>query len=456
MGASQDYAQDKRRRDREAELRQQQLQDVSSQRDFQMALQDRTVQNDIKLQLIHEGLLAPGDLNNPDAVMRAYGEARARGLDKLYNELLTTPDDNGKPLLLRADLSDPAKIESAKQRLAEVRTHENKFKLEQPKLAQAELTRLNGESQQVEQRLAEIEQRLSEPQPQPDPNEVMRQAIQNIRGLKKDPNYTPSQAEIQAEVQNVLPQLQQRLDMRWYQDKQDASVQYQTLNARLQNISSQRRELESKFGVAPSPQPMTQPMTAPVSRTTRAPASPEQMAAAISAAIRSAAPAPAPTGPDAPPFAQTFNDPVIEQANDTVMKSNAAAKKSQMQSELNSLLQDIQSTDESIKKAQAPDFPGFYPNPTSSFGDSEISFIPDAYRAQSPPNLQDRAGTLVSLHNRRSELASRLSKLQAQLLGPAAAMTPPTISSPGFVQPTLGGSRGPTPFVPDNLLQPAY
>jgi hypothetical protein len=464
MGAAQDYASNKRQDDREARLRQERLADVAEaraydstvradQQDFQRIMQDRSVQNDIKLQLIHEGLLSPGNINNPAAIEKAFFEAQRRGLDVLYRDLFSTPGEDGKPLLNRADLSDPAKIEAAKQKLAEVKAGVTAFSMDQPKLAQKESTRLVGEAGKIQARLADLERQLSEPQPQPDANQVTKQAIQNLRAQKKNPKYMPSQAEIEAEAANVVPQLQQRLDQQWFQNKEDARLQYPILSAQLQNLRAEQSSITSKFGVAPTaPAAVSTPTAQPMA--SRGVANPQQQAEALAAVIRGAAPPHAPQQPAPANIAETGG-----------VLGNLA--------DISGRALDAMTPDAQISKIRTPN-----PLQASVTRDSLKRFLvggpssldtptPLQHPAgQSPLNavLQDirlvdqqlaAAGPSAppELRQRKAALETEAQRLQSALLGPTSGVTPPQTNTSGFVQPQF---NAPAPFAPSNLLEPAY
>jgi hypothetical protein len=113
--------------------------------------------------------------------------------------------------------------------------------------------------------MAAVEARLSA-EPTIDRAAVTRMAVQMATAANG--GKMPSQAQIEAALPEAMQQAQQEAQMRWYQDKQDASVQYQILSSQLNTIRQQQANITSTFKVAPSlrqlaPAAATAPVTPP-------------------------------------------------------------------------------------------------------------------------------------------------------------------------------------------------
>lgn len=345
--AAVDYRDEKRKTDRESELRAQRLADVQSERAYeQSSFANRlqlSGQQDAALALIHEGLLSPTDLGNPQAIAAAYEVARQRGLDKLYSDLLTTPGPTGKPLLDRSQLNDPKAIEAAKSALGQIRATATKLQMEQPVNAQAAINSLNQEAQQVRGELARVEAKLAEGAPTIDNQTILNRALALAKEAKG--GKAPSQQEIQSMVGQATAELQQQALQRWFQDKEDAKIQSQTLTARLNSIRAQQSDLTKTFQVAPGASSLQEPVVTP-GRPPALEASPEQRSAAITAAVRAAigppAPAPAAASPGAPvmaaPLPNPTNEPMIEQENQRIQQSNLGRQNSSLADPYNAAL----------------------------------------------------------------------------------------------------------------------
>ncbi len=143
------------------------------------------------------------------------------------------------------------------------------FSRGQPANAQARLQELTLAEQAVTGKMAEVERRLSA-QPTIDQSEVMRTAVQ--MATQANGGKTPGRDKIQEALPDAMAKAQNDAQVRWWQDKQDAQVQYQLLNSQLNTIRQQQSNLTSTFHVAPSaaalsPGAAVAPSAAPVTPT---------------------------------------------------------------------------------------------------------------------------------------------------------------------------------------------
>jgi hypothetical protein len=382
---------------------------------------DLQTQQGIALGLVHEGILAPGDINNPEAVARAFEVARTRGLDKLYGDLLTTPDASGKPLLDRSQMNDPAAIEAAKSALSKVRAETNRLAMDQPGNAATAVGDLAREAAQVRQQLAQVEQRLSAEAPKLDPVVVNNRALQ----LAKDANggKTPSQQQIQAMVPQAQQEASQMALQQWYQDKEDAKIQYQILNARLNNLRSTQSDLTRTFQVAPKPSALQEPAPAAAPARGAQLASPEQMSAALAAAVRGAPGAKPPAGAGAPPVAQAaailanpIDDPIIAQENQRRTQSNLSAQNKMLADPYNAALDELASIGKQIESVRAG-------APLLRQGPDEFGV---GLTVPRDPSMQ--ASALSDLLIKQQAVQRAVEEKRRAMLGLPAGVTAPTVS----------------------------
>jgi hypothetical protein len=402
-----------------------QLQDVESARGYEderfRRQLDLQTQQGIALGLVHEGILAPGDINDREAVTRAFEVARSRGLDKLYGDLLTTPDATGKPLLDRSQLNDPAAIEAAKSALAKVRAATNRLTMDQPGNAAIAVGDLAREAAQVRQQLAQVEQRLSAEAPKLDPTVVNNRALQ----LAKDANggKTPSQQQIQAMVPQAQQEASQMALQQWYQDKEDAKIQYQILNARLNNLRSAQSDLTRTFQVAPKPGTLQEPAAAPEPARGAQLASPEQMNAALAAAVRGAPGAKPPAGAGAPPVAQAaailanpIDDPIIARENERRTQTNLSAQNKMLADPYNAALDELASIGQQIEQVRGG-------APLLRQGPDEFGV---GLTVQRDPSMQ--ASALSDLLIKQAAAQRAVEERRRAMLGLPAGVTAPTVS----------------------------
>ncbi len=428
-----DYANRKLALEDEARRRQNQLTDVASARAYEdqvygrrradtLADQTTARQQDAAMILVHEGLLAPGDIGDAQKIAAAYEVARQRGLDKLYVDLTTTPGPDGKPILDRSNLNNPDAIEAAKRVLAQIKATAGKLQMEQPANAQATLDSLGAEGQQVRQQLASVEAKLAETQPALNEQVVLNRALQLATDAKG--GKTPSKQEIQAMVAQATQEAQTQQLQRWYQDKEDAKVQYQILNARLNNIRQQQSDLTKTFQIAPRASALVEP--AAVSAPARgAEASPEQRQAALVGAIRAATqpagapPAPVPgNAPQAAALPNPIADPIIEAENRRINQRNLGAQNSALADPYNQALDDLASVNQQI--AQVRSGAPVLRQPADEFGAGAMT-------VQRDPSMQAKA--LSDLLIKQQQVTRDLEAKRRAMLGIGAAVTAPVLSN---------------------------
>lgn len=364
MGGARDYEVRARQLEDEARRRSEQLQDIGSARAWQHSenvsaderrlaqekgLQDIRTQEDIKRTLISEGLLAPGDINDQGKVAAAFELARQRGLDTLYAELTSTPDETGKPLLTRDDFGNVAAINTAKQKLGQIKAAKLAFADSQAHNAQGELARISQQMNQVQAASSELDRRLGAPAPAISQDELTNAAIQIAS--QAHPGKPPSNQEIAAAIPQAKTQLEQAVMTRWAMDKQDAQVQRGILGAQLQDLRYQYDTLVTKFGVAPAPGSISAvPPTARLANPTSE-ANPQQRAAAV-ASLLPPKPAAAPGG--ASLLANPTNEPLIAAANE---RRGAQAWQSNLADPYTATLdklQEVQARKQAILSGQDP------------------------------------------------------------------------------------------------------
>lgn len=433
-GGARDYANRRLQLEDEGRRRDQQLQDEARRRGQQLSdIQDtRTYEGerfktnldlqakqDIVLGLVHEGLLAPADLGNETAVSRAFEVARVRGLDKLYNDLLTAPGPDGRPLLSRADLSNPEAIEAAKSAYAQVQASSKKLALDQPQNAVGALGDLTREAAQVRNRLAEVEAKLGEGQPTVNQAEVMNRALQLAR--EANGGKTPSQQQIQSMVAQAQQEASQLALQRWYQDKEDAKIQYQILNARLNNLRQAQSDLTKTFGVAPPAGLLAEPVAPPPQPARPIEASPEQRQGALTAAIRSAVGQPEAAGPAGPgmqpALPDPIGDPMIQQENNRIAQRNLSAQNQLLADPYNQALDELGQVKAAIAQVRMGEPQNTIPTPGGGM----------VFQTTSPAQQAKRLSDLMV---KQQAVERNLEAKRRLMLGLPAGVTAPTVSDP--------------------------
>lgn len=225
-----------------------QLSDVASNRTYEQSQRDRLR----TLQLADEQRKRGEVLT--DAKKRALVENRMR--------LLTEAE--GRGLIDARQLGDVVAEDAALTRLQAQLSKEAEFSQSQPGNAQARLQELGQAEQAITQKMGAVEARLSA-QPTVDQAAVAEQAVR--AATVANGGKAPSRDQIQAALPDALAAAQQEAQVRWYQDKQDAQVQYQILSSQLNTIRQQQQNLTSTFKVAPQVAPSvlaTPPPAAPI------------------------------------------------------------------------------------------------------------------------------------------------------------------------------------------------
>lgn len=284
--ASERYANTRRQDDLLARARSNQLADVASERAYeqeryqrartdQLTDEQRRQMRAIASALVNERLLSPEQMDDPVAVGAAYQEAVRRGLDKVYQELTSTPGTDGKPLLSVSDFDKPEKINAAKQALNEIKAKQTGMALSLPTLQQEDFTRLRQEEQQIQGEIKVLSDALQRTADYvPTEAEVSNAALALAQALKK-PGEAPSAAEINSQRATALQKLREIGMQNQYLDRQTKAVQLDALTSRLNAIKANTQAYIQR-GIGPrvlteTPQP-TAPVTTPV-----APAGPAPM-----------------------------------------------------------------------------------------------------------------------------------------------------------------------------------
>jgi hypothetical protein len=278
----------------------------------------------------------------------------------------------------------------------------------------------------VRQTLAAVEAKLGEGTPSIDQQTVLNRALALAREAKG--GKAPSQQEIQAMVGQATTEAQNAALQRWYQDKEDAKIQYQLLNARLNNIRQQQSDLTKTFGVAPRAATLAEPTVsaAPAART--APASPEQRTAALTAAVRAATGQPpggaqaAAAGPtQAPLLANPTSDPIIARENESIGARNLSTQNKALADPYNLAMDELNAVNQQIASVRRGD-------PFVLQGGGMDS--PRLDRLSVPRDGSMQAKALSDLLIKQQAVQRNLEEKRRAMLGLPAGVTAPTISTP--------------------------
>lgn len=255
-----------------------QLADVASARDYedqrydraradQLTDEDRRTMRAVAGALVAERLLSPDQMNNPEAIATAYQEAVRRGLDKVYEELTSTPGPDGKPLLMIADFENPERIAQAKAQLGEIRAQQNQLAMAQTGLQQDDFTRLREEERKIQQQIQALTDDLQRGADYvPTEAEVSNVALALAQSLKK-PGERPSRAEIDSQRAAAIQQLREVGMQNQYLDRQTKAVQLQALT---QQLSAIKANTQAYIQRGVGPRQLAEPTAAPASAPTGA------------------------------------------------------------------------------------------------------------------------------------------------------------------------------------------
>lgn len=262
LGSATEYANTRRGDEREARRRTERLADVESDRAYEDRIHGRRRTEQLgdvesnrryteeqqtvamRRELVRLGYLALGDLKNEEAVAKAVASAQRDGIADRYKEALATGDLTWDAIIS----GDRAKIDAGLTAFSGRLAERTKFQTELPGQAKERAGQLVGERQQLMQRASALEHRLSEPEPQPNPQQVAQRAYQLAKATKK-PGQEPSVAEIQQAAGQAAQEITGQLAMQWNQQRQDALVQRSLLNDRLRDVSAEINTLTNRFGV---------------------------------------------------------------------------------------------------------------------------------------------------------------------------------------------------------------
>ena len=252
LGGATDYANKRRQDELLARQRAEKLADVASERGYETQRFDkvRSLQLADEQRRRNEGLEDAKKRAEMERRLALLSEAEARGI---FDARL---------------IGNQVAEEAALQALTAQKLKEADFAREQPINAQTRLDQLVQDERKVTQQMAAVEAKLAE-QPTVNQQTVLNNAIQIA--TQNNGGKTPSREQIQAAYAEALAKAQQEAQIRWYQDKQDASVQYQILSSQLNTIRQQQANLTSTFKVAPKTAALSMPPPAVVPTATTAP-----------------------------------------------------------------------------------------------------------------------------------------------------------------------------------------
>lgn len=369
-----------------------------------------------------EGLLPMDRDPTAEEFARASQQFAALGLDKLYKDLLSTPGPDGKPLLTHADLSDPAKVQAAKDALGAINATQLKFSMDQQGNAQSTVNDLAGRIAQRKSRIEELSRKLDEPVKQFGLNDGQVQAL----AVQLADQAKPGSGRNVQSVTQMLPDAQKMLnDQALMAHAQQLQAVKEQLNAERYAEASDTTALDHAMqagkvfptkGAMSAPAALQSPTAAAPSRA----ASPDQIAAAMRAALgvgnQSASSGSLPVPANADPESQKL----IADQN----RAEVAMMAEQMIAPLNSREAEIQAEIERVKSV-----PSETPAPQAI--DSELGWmnLPTAPIDQGPY----KAKKLSSLYIELKDVQDKKARLKAQqqltsplALPPSAPVSPAT------------------------------
>lgn len=395
--------------------------------------------------LENEGYLNPRNEDNDQAIDDARSRFQSDGLDKQYVALFTTPDENGHPLLLHREATNPALVQAAKDKLSSIQAKATQAAMTQPGNAQFTVNDLMAKLNKEQSEADAISTQLSQPPRNyllGDP-EVRALAVQLAESSKL------GSGKDRAVVASLLPEAQKQLNTTSFVQHNDNiqawRTQLQDLRYKQTTTTQALKEAIAASHTYPSPGGNGAPSSVPP--LTLGGGGPPPLQVAPSAAIQSAMssivggnnPPPAPpTGAPAPsPLIENpTNDPIIAAGNSAI----AGADKQDIQNNLNAAIQDGQKIDNLLKMAStAISIPG--------------GVDPEESPSLPSPDPIGGAQQTASLLKQKADNDAKIKALQAQLQGPVpAGVTPPSINtassftpSPAFASPavpplSLGGN----------------
>lgn len=218
------------------------LSDVKEQRTYNEQLMEREARLGFAREMVRTGYLAPGAMKDDAAIEAAAQRFAQDGLAQRYLEAIRSGD------LSYADLGDAQKVAAGLAKFSQRLSTRTQFQEALPEQARERANQLVGEREQLARRASELESRLSEPEPQPTPQEVASRALQLAQAMKK-PGEMPSAQEIAAMQGQAVQEIAAQKAMSWNQQRQDALVQRSLINDRLRDVSAELNTLTNRFGV---------------------------------------------------------------------------------------------------------------------------------------------------------------------------------------------------------------
>jgi hypothetical protein len=384
--------------------------------------------------LINEGFLDGSQRSDPQAVAAAYQRAQAAGLEKLYQEMLETPGDNGRPLLTVEEIADPAKVAEAKNKLGAIKAKQLQFSFDQRQNAQATVNDIQGQLAQVRARAAQVAASIDAPlqQYRPDSPEVMQLASALAEQVK--PGSGRDREAVAAMAPDALKKLNEQAVIQHSLQVQSASRELEALRNNEAQLTAALREAMETFKVAPRPGTTPAALQTPSRPTGPKAATTADIEAAMRAVVGGGktAPAPAPAAEVAAGPALLDNptsDPTIAAGNEAIQRQ----AKAQLQSQLNATLREAETIDRELATVRA--------------GGTNLpaAVSPQMGLGLATPKVGPigAAQEVSDLLKRKAATDAKVRTLQAQLMGPTpAAVTAPVANTATTSTPTLGAAAG--------------
>lgn len=343
-----DYVQNDRANTRAALQRQQKLEDVASERDYETSTADRNRANKltdekstreaaVKAELVRLGFLAADKIDAPitdPAVAAAATEFDKSALATRYAEAIKAGD------LTYDDLGDEAKVTAGLAKYSARAATNTRFGEDQRAAAVTSQNSAATEYQTLLAKANSLDQELAKPAPEP----TQQQIISAAQAVVKANGQPLSDKAIQEAIPEATDKLRQQNLIIWSQNKQQMLIQRQLLDNQLRDNAARQNTATNRFGVVGTPAPAAPPPAAP-----SGPPAPNLASAQASFAARLAAPA-ASAAPAAPvsggsPYASLFAQDQQEKAtalktqNSTLADpyNEALDRKQQILDELNTV-----------------------------------------------------------------------------------------------------------------------
>jgi len=439
MGGSRDYLNIKRQDEQQALQRAERLADVESQRNYAgqrfdverkahiedaATLEEQRAVRALHQALIQKGYLKPGDDKDPQKVQAAYEKAQKDGLIDRYDKLIEAG------FLDPADVADPKKVQEAERQVGERGKQKRESEDTAKSNASSEVTRLRDEGLAIQDRIVELQSKLSQPGRQPTSAEIENYARQMVANQKGVPETKVSDAEVQQALGAAAKELRGLYQQQDILDSQDAKREMDSLRSQLQYNTIRQDNIGRDFKVAPAAVTAAQaarPASPAMSGPTQRPKG-GMMSQFLNKVTAPQGSNPAANNPgiviptDMQPLPNTVNDPMIAQENE-----RRATKFHQINviDPLTEAQQQLNNIDQQIARRQKPVTP-IQGIPMVMGGQMGVPMV----NSENMPMAQQlQAVDLSKLYQDRELAKKRLASLQAQLqVAPAMAPMTPTPS----------------------------